>query len=131
MVGLDVGRAVSAAGFDDIWIQRSLHKELDFLAGSTGLFDDLALSLLESADELLADNLALLLRFAHALQRGEEVIGGVHCDEFDAGGLDEIVLDLLGLALAQQAMIHEHACELIADRPVHQGGRDGGIDSAG
>ena len=88
--------APSAAGLYDVRIQRALHEELDFLAGGTGLFDDLTLRLLKSANELLADDLALLLRLAHALQRGEEVFGGVHGDELDAGGLDEIMLDLLG-----------------------------------
>ena len=61
----------------------------------------------------------------------EEVFGGVHGDELDAGGLDEIVLDLLGLALAQQAVVDEHAGELVADGLVHEGRGDGGVDTAG
>lgn len=40
---------------------------------STRLFDDLALSSLERANELFADDLTLLLRLAHTLQGGEEV----------------------------------------------------------
>ncbi len=130
MVGLDVGSAVSTTGFHDIRVQGALNEELDFLAGGAGLFDDLALRLFERADELLADDLALLLRLAHALERGEEVLGSVHRDELDAGGLDEIMLDLLGLALAQQAMVHEHAGELFADGLVHQRGGHGGVDAA-
>ena len=131
MVRFDVGRAIAAAGLYDVRIQRALHEEFDFLAGGTGLFDDLTLRLLKSADELLSDDLALLLRLAHALQRGEEVFGGVHGDELDAGGLDEIMFDLLGLALAQQTVVHEHAGELLADGLMHQSRRDGGVDAAG
>ena len=78
-----------------------------------------------------ADDLALLLRLAHTLQGGEEVFGGVHGDELDAGRLDEIMLDLLGLALAQQTVVHEHAGELLADGLMHQSRRDGGVDAAG
>ena len=131
MVRLDVGCAVAAAGFHNIRVESALNKELDFLAGSARLLDDLTLSLFERANELLSDDLALLLRLAHALQRGEEVFGGVHGDELDAGGLDEIMFDLLGLALAQQTVVHEHAGELLADGLMHQSRRDGGVDAAG
>ena len=91
----------------------------------------MALRLLEGANELLADDLALLLRLAHALERGEEVLGSIHGDELDAGGLDEVMLDLLGLALTQQTVVHEHAGQLVADGLVHQRGGDGGVDAAG
>ena len=39
--------------------------------------------------------------------------------------------DLLGFALAQQAVINEHAGELVTDGLVHEGRGDGGIDAAG
>ena len=41
------------------------------------------------------------------------------------------MLDLLGLALAQQAMVHEHAGQLVADRLVHESGGNSGIHAAG
>ena len=41
------------------------------------------------------------------------------------------MLDLLGLALAQQTVVHEHAGELIADGLVHESRRDCGINAAG
>ena len=44
MVRLDVGCAVATAGFHNIRVEGALNEELDFLAGSTRLFDDLALS---------------------------------------------------------------------------------------
>ena len=39
--------------------------------------------------------------------------------------------DLLGLAEPQQAVVDEHAGELVADRLVDQHGRHGAIDAAG
>ena len=38
--------------------------------------------------------------------------------------------DLLGLAVAQQAVVDEHARQLVADRAVHEQRRDGGVDAA-
>ena len=131
MVALDVGRAVAAAGFDDVGVERALHEELDLLAAGAGLFEDLALGLLEGADELLADDLALALRLGDACEGVEEVVGGVDGDEADAGRGDEVVLDLLDFALAQQAVVHEHAGELVADGLVYQSGGHGGINAAG
>ena len=40
--------------------------------------------------------------------------------QVDAGRGDEVALDLLGLALAQQAVVDEHAGEPVADRPLHE-----------
>ena len=39
--------------------------------------------------------------------------------------------DLLALVLAHQAVVDEHAGELIADRAVHEQRRDRGVDAAG
>ena len=130
VVGLDVGCAVAAAGFDDVGVEGSLHEELALAAGA-GFFDDLTLGFLEGADELLADDLALALGLGDALERFEEVVGGVDGDQSDAGGGDEVVLDLLDLAFAQQAVVDEHAGELVADGLVDEGGGDCGVDTAG
>ena len=91
----------------------------------------MALGLLERADELLTDDLALALRLGDSLQGLKEVVGRVHGDELDAGGGNEVVLDLLDLALAQQAVVHEHAGELVTDGLVHQSGGHGGVHAAG
>ena len=92
---------------------------------------DVARRLLEDADELLADRLALGLGIGDAGQRGEEALAGVDDDEVDAGRVDEVLLDLLGLALAQQPVVDEDAGELVADGLLHQGCCDGGVDAAG
>ena len=95
VVALDVGRAVAAAGFDDV-----------------------------------GDDFALALRLGDACEGVEEVVGGVDGDEADAGRGDEVVLDLLDFALAQQAVVHEHAGELVADGLVYQSGGHGGINAS-
>ena len=129
MVALDVGGALAAAGLDDVGVERALHEELDRRAFGVG--DDLALGSLEHPDELAADDLALLLGVGDVGEEAEEPLLGVDDLEVDAGGLDEVALDLLGLALAQQAVVDEHAGQLVADRSLDQGCGDGGVDAAG
>ena len=75
--------------------------------------------------------LRLLLGIGDAAQRGEELLGRVDHLEPDAGGGHVVALDLLALALAQQAVVDEHARELVADRAVHQRGGDRGVDTTG
>ena len=74
VVGLDVRGAGAAAGLDDVRVERALHEELDRLAVRAGLGDDLARGLLEDADELAADDLALLLGVGDAGQRLQEPV---------------------------------------------------------
>ena len=77
----------------------------------------------------------MILRFGlgvgDAGERGEELLRRVDDDQPDAGRRDVVALDLLGLALAQQPVVDEHAGELVADRAVHERGRDRGVDAAG
>ena len=97
---------------------------------AAGLGDEVALGLLERADELAADDLALLLGVADPGERVEEDVGGVDGDEAHAGGGDVVLLDLLALALAQQPVVDEHRGQLVADGLVHERGRDGRVDAA-
>ena len=50
--------------------------------------------------------------------------------EVDAGGLDVVLLDLLGLALAEQPVVDEHRGQLVADGALHECRRHGGVDAA-
>ena len=95
------------------------------------LGDDLALGALEGADELASDDLALLLGVAHAVERVEERLRRVDDLQRDAGRGHEVALDLLGLALAEQAVVDEHTGQLVADRALHQRCGDRRVDAAG
>jgi hypothetical protein len=60
----------------------------------------------------------------------EERLARVDGDQAHAGGGHVVVLDLLALALAQQAVVDEHGDELVADGLVHERRRDGRVDAA-
>ncbi len=97
----------------------------------SGVRDHLAGGLLEGPDELAADDLALGLRVGHPGQRGRGTARRRRRHQLDAGGGDEVPLDLLGLACPQQPVVDEHAGQLVADGPLHQRGGDRGVDPAG
>ena len=82
--------------------------------------DDVTGGLLEDADELAPNDLALLLGVAHSRERRQELLLGVHDDEVDTGGGHELLLDLLGLARAQQPVVDENAGELVTDGALHE-----------
>ena len=86
--------------------------------------------LLEDADELAADDLALVLRLLDAVEQLEEALLRLHVDERDVEVLAEGLDDLLRLGLAQQSVVDEDARELLADRLVHEQRRDGRVDAA-
>ena len=77
----------------------------------------------------------MILRFSSGsvtpAERVEEAVLGVDDLEVDAGGGDEVALDLLGLAGPQQPVVDEHAGEAVADGPLHERGGHGRVDAAG
>ncbi len=85
---------------------------------------------LEDADELHADDLALLLGVGNALQSLEETRRGVDVFQPDVKIVAEEVLDRLRLAGAEEAVVDENAGQLVADGAVEQNGGHGGIDPA-
>ena len=87
--------------------------------------------LLEDADELRADRLALGLGLGQPAEAREEAVLGVDGDERHLEVVAERGDDLLALVLAHQAVVDEHARELVADRAVHEQRGDGGVDPAG
>jgi len=84
---------------------------------------------LEHADELATDRLALLFRVDDAGPRGEEPRRSVDDLQPHAGRRDEVTLDLLRLALAQQPVVDEYARESVTDRTLHQRRRNGAVDA--
>ena len=87
--------------------------------------------LLEHTDELGADDLALLSPGSltpASLSRKRSM--RIHIDQVGIHLVAEHVDDLLGLALAQQAVVHVHAGELFADGLDEQRGHHGGVHAA-
>ena len=118
-MALDGGRVGGGARLDHVGIQRPLHQERSVgnpVAGS-----------LEGPDELLADHLSLGLGLGDALQRGEELGGRVETDEVHSEVTAEGLLHLVGLALAQQTGVDQHARQPGADGLVHQRGGHRGV----
>ncbi len=64
-------------------------------------------------------------------QRAEELVLGVDHLEADTGRGDEVLLDLLRLAGPLQTVVDVHTGQLVADRLVHKGCGDRGVDAAG
>src|SRR4029079_7205687 len=123
VVGLDRGRAGAPARLDHVGVERSLDEVAD--VGQLPRF------LLADPDDLLADDLPLALGFVDAGEAVEETLAGVDVDQLDAEALAEPLDHLVGLALAEQAVIDEHAGEPIADRLVDERRGGGGVDPAG
>ena len=114
--------ASAGAGLDHVGVDGALGQEVH---GA-----DLLGLLLEDPDELLADDLALVLRLGHAGQLQQEAGLRVHPDEIDVP-LGEGGLHLVALVQAHEAVVHEHAGELGAHGLGQQGGGDGGVHAAG
>ena len=76
-------------------------------------------------------DLALLLGLGRRPRAGRgSAPARVDVDERDVEVAAEGLDHLLGLVLAQQAVVDEDARELVADRLVHEQRRDGGVDAA-
>ena len=90
----------------------------------------LARHLLEHPDELLADHLALRLGVGDSGELREEPVRCLHVHERDVEVPAERLLDLIGLALAVEAVVDEDARELVPHRSVHQQRGDRGVDTA-
>ena len=78
--------------------------------------------LLEHGDELAADDLALGFGVAHAGQLAEEQIARVDADHFGVELALEHFHDEVALVQAQQAVVDEHAGQLVADGAVNERG---------
>ena len=101
----DVRRALAA--LDDVGIDGALYQKVHFT--------DLFRNTFERADEFFADDLAFLLGIGYPFQLRKEVFAFIRLDEIHAEFALEYGHDLLGLVLAQQAVVDEYADELIAD----------------
>ncbi|ETW14695.1 cytosine deaminase [Roseivivax marinus] len=123
VVRLDRDRraAREADALDHVRIQGALREE--------GRALDLVGVLLEHVDEEPADGLALDLGVRHSGQLAEEQVALVGVDQRDVVVVAEHGDDLVRLALAQEAVVHEDAGQIVADRLVDQHRRDRAVDS--
>ena len=125
VMALDDG-CVILAGLDDVRINGALCEVIHL----ADLRADLLAHLLEGADELRADRLALVLGVGQTLERGKELVLFVHADEVEVP-LGERLLDLVALVLAHQAVVDEDAGELVADGLCDERGGNGAVHAAG
>ncbi len=125
VVGLDRDRraATGRQRFDHIGVQSALDQESDVGPTASGL-------LLEDLDEGVPDSPPLLLGIGDAGQPFEERIGRIHDAKVDAQMASEGGLHLLPLMQAKETMVDEYAGESVAHGPVHQHGRDRGVDAS-
>ena len=118
LLGLGAGR------LDHVRIDRSLREPLRRSA-----------SFAASRWNTSTNSRPMILRFCSgsvdAGERGQELVAGVDVDHAHAEVARERLHHLLGLVQAQQAVIDEHAGQLVADRPVDQRRGDRRIDAAG
>ena len=127
-MGFDHRAAVASAAFHDVWVNRPLGHV--FKATFVG---QLLRFRAEDFDEKGPDDFALLFRIAHALELFKISFPGVDPDEVQI----EIALrskhrfDLVAFILAHQAVIDEHAGQLLADSLGKQHSRNGRVDAAG
>ncbi len=119
-----------ASRLDHVRVQRSLHEEADVAAKVSSCARQSLRLVLEDANELLADDLALLLGIGDTREPREEALLRLHVDERHLEVPAERLHDLLGLVLAQEPVVDEDARQLIPHCLVHQQRRDRGVDAA-
>ena len=114
---------IGRLALDDIRIERTLREEVN--GADAGGF------LVEDANELFADNFALLLGVYDAPERAEEVLGGIGVHQVRIEVALECVANSLRLALAHHSVVHENAGETVADGALDERRSHSGIDTAG
>src|SRR4029453_8999816 len=107
--------------FHHVRIEGALDEEVDGVTLRPGLRDGLPGGGLEGTDELSTDDLPLVLRLDHAGEGIDEAFRRVDHLQADARRCNEVTLDLVRLALAQQAVVNEDAGELAPEGTVNGG----------
>src|SRR5690349_2439459 len=117
-MALDYGAgSLERDALDDVRVQRALHEPTRAIRAA-----HLLGFLVEHVDEDAADRLPLLLRVGDPRERRQEALARVDRDQVQPEALTERADHLLGLGLAQQAVVHEDAREPIAERLVAKDG---------
>ena len=115
--------AVARARLDHVGVERALHEEAHAVAAARA-----------SSSKTRMNVSPMRLRFSSgsvdARERAEEALARVDVHERHLEVLAERLDDLLGLVLAQQAVVDEHARQLVADGAVHEQRRHRRVDAA-
>jgi len=122
--------ALGATAFDHIGVDGALGEEGRAFVALPACFEFGGLGL-ENIHKEATDDLALLLGLAHAGQAGEEEVARVHANDARVQFALEHLHDMIALVQAQEAVVHEHAGELVANGAVNQGGGNRGVHAAG
>lgn len=123
MVRLDRGgRSAGGHGLDHVGVQGPLREEVE--APQAGRL------LLEHGDERVADDPPLLLGILDALEIAEKARPRVHEPDVQMLVIPQHRHDVRRLVLSQQAVVHEHARELIPDRGVYERRRHARVHAA-
>ena len=110
---------------DDVGVERALREEAVASSSSRG-------SSSKHPDELPPMILRLCSGSVTPAQAARKRSAGVHVDEVHRGsGAGTSRTTCSASPAPQQPVVDEDAGELVADRPVHQGGRDRRVDPAG
>ena len=116
--------AFGAAAFDHVGVNRALGQEGGAFACGVAGFEFFGFGL-ENIDEELADDFSLLLGVAHAFEGIEKELAGIDAHHFGVELAREHVHDHVAFVQAQQAVIDEHAGELVANGAVNERGGHG------
>ena len=115
---------LAAAGLDDVRVERPLDEEAHVAEASRA-----------SSSKTRMNSSPTILRFSSGSETPASRVRKRFCACTWTSGHVEVAAerlhDLLGLVLAQEAVVDEDARELVADRLVHEERRDRGVDSAG
>ena len=131
VVGLDRRRARAPAGLDHVGVQGALHQEARpapaALPASASLAASSSNTRMNSAPIALRLASGSTTPWSFSRKRDSRVDG----HERHLEGVAERPHDLLALVLAHQAVVDEHARQLLADRAVHEQRRHRGVHAAG
>ena len=115
-------RGFSETAFHDVGVNGALHEIIDF--------SDLLSEFFKHANELFADDLPLFFGFGHAVQTAQKAFGGVDFYHVHALFFFENAHNLFRFVLTEQAVIDEHARQVVADGFIEHRCRDRAIHAA-
>ena len=129
VVGLDVGGARSPAGLHDVGVERALH-EVRRLAGAPASPKTRA----SAASKVRMNSRPMILRFSSGSTIPSSAPRNCSAASTTSRRVEdglEVAAYLLGLARAHHPVVDVDAGEPVADRALHDRGRDRGVDAAG